>query len=143
MASIGLAIGGAIVNAAAFIGGNYLAKYLSGHDGKAALEERKRHDKALEAYEKAQAKYQRERDALYDWIALQDRLKHQAAQDLTDTDYAFKLYNKTHTQQRHLTLPKEPKFSDYYTPSEEQKNGELVFVGLSAFGLGYAALRLL
>ena len=80
---------------------------------------------------------------VFDWIALQDQLKHQAAQDLTDTDYAFKLYNKTRTQQHQLTMPKEPKFSDYYTPREEQKEGELAFVGLLALGLGYAALGLL
>ena len=47
-------IGGAVLNAAAFTGGNYLAKYLSGDGG--ALAEKKRHDKALEAYEAAQAR---------------------------------------------------------------------------------------
>lgn len=31
-------------------GANYLARYLSGDDPKAALEEKKRHDKGLEAY---------------------------------------------------------------------------------------------
>jgi len=40
-------IGGAVLNAAAFTGGNYLAKYLSDDSGKAALEEKTRHDKAL------------------------------------------------------------------------------------------------
>ena len=50
MASIGIMIGGAILNAAAFTGGNYLAKYLAGDSGQAALAEKKRHDKALEAY---------------------------------------------------------------------------------------------
>jgi len=43
-------VGGAVVNAAAFIDGNYLARALGGGD-KAALEEKKRHDKALEAYQ--------------------------------------------------------------------------------------------
>ena len=31
MASIALMIGGAIINATTFVGGSYLAKYLSGH----------------------------------------------------------------------------------------------------------------
>ena len=44
-------IGGAILNAAAFTGGNYLAKYLSGDSGQAALDEKMRHDKAIEAYQ--------------------------------------------------------------------------------------------
>ena len=46
-------IGGAVLNAVAFTGGNYLAKYLAGDDGQAALAEKTRHDKALEAYQAA------------------------------------------------------------------------------------------
>ena len=53
MASIAIMIGGAVLNAAAFTGGNYLAKYLAGDDGQAALAEKTRHDKALEAYQAA------------------------------------------------------------------------------------------
>ncbi|KAL9954569.1 hypothetical protein ACROYT_G042125 [Oculina patagonica] len=47
MASIAIIVGGAVLNAAAFIGGNYLARALGGGD-KFALEEKVRHDKALE-----------------------------------------------------------------------------------------------
>ena len=57
MASIAMMIGGAVLNAAAFTGGNYLAKVLAGDHGKAALDEKTRHDKALEAYQSAMAKY--------------------------------------------------------------------------------------
>ena len=57
MASVAIMIGGAILNAVAFTGGNYLAKYLSGVDGKAALGEKTRHGKALEAYQVTMAKY--------------------------------------------------------------------------------------
>jgi len=39
--------------------------------------------------------------------------------------------------------PKEPKFSDFYQPSEQQKNGELMFVGARVPALGYAAFRFL
>ena len=42
MASIAIMVGGAVLNAAAFIGGNYLARALGGGD-KAALEEKERH----------------------------------------------------------------------------------------------------
>ena len=69
MASVALMIGGAILNAAAFMGGNYLAKYLSGDSGQAAMDEKIRHDKALEAYQAAYAKYQKDRTELLDWIA--------------------------------------------------------------------------
>ena len=138
MASIALMIGGAVLNAAAFTGGNYLAKYLSGDGG--ALAEKKRHDKALEAYEAAQARYSQERTKLLDWIDTNRENKQLAKQNFTNTDYAFKLYNQAHPN---MTLPKEPKFSDFYQPSEAQKQGELLFVGGSALALGYAAFRFL
>ena len=51
MASIAIMAVGAVLNAAAFTGGNYLAKYLSGDSSKAALEEKVRHDKTLEDYQ--------------------------------------------------------------------------------------------
>ena len=75
MASIAIMVGGAVLNAAAFIGGNYLARALGGGD-KAALEEKRRHDKALEAYA---------------WIATNAQMKEEAKQNFTNTDYAFKL----------------------------------------------------
>ena len=49
MATIAMMFGGAILNATAFVGGSYLAKYLSGDKTDA---ERIRHDKALEKYQK-------------------------------------------------------------------------------------------
>ena len=45
MASIVFMIGDALINATAFVVGNYLAKYLSGDS---AGEEKKRHDLAVE-----------------------------------------------------------------------------------------------
>jgi len=53
MASIAMMLGGAVINAAAFTGGNYIAKYLFGDGG--VLAEKTRHDKALEAYEAYEA----------------------------------------------------------------------------------------
>ena len=75
MASIAM-IGGAVINAAAFTGGNYLARYLSGDGG--ALAEKTRHDKALEAYEAAQARDSQERTKLLDWIETNRENKAQA-----------------------------------------------------------------
>ena len=45
MASIAIMLGGAVLNASTFIGGSYLAKYLSGSK---TDQERRRHDKATE-----------------------------------------------------------------------------------------------
>jgi len=40
-------------------------------------------------------------------------------------------------------IPPKPKFSDFYQPNEQQKNGELLFVGTGALALVYAAFRFL
>ena len=88
------------------------------------------------------AKYTRERMQLLDWTEINREIKTQAKQNFTNTDYAFKLYNQEHPDQR-STLRKEPKFSDTYQPSELQKQGELLVVGGSALALGYAAFRFL
>ena len=112
-------VGGAVLNAASFIGGNYLAKYLTGDGRKAAIDEKIRHDKALEAYQAAYAKYQKNRTELLDWIAENDRAKDQARHNFQDTDQALAFYNQTHKAK--VALPKEPQFSDFYKPSPHQK----------------------
>ena len=141
MASIAIIVGGAILNAATFIGGNYLANALSGDSGQAALNEKIRHDKALEKYQADYAQYQKDRTELLDWIAEKDREKDKAIHDFQDTDQALALYNQTHRAE--VALPKEPEFSDYYKPSPQQENGELLFIGASTLALGYAAFRFL
>ena len=109
----------------------------SGDNGKASLDEKKRHDKALEAYEAAQARYAQERTKLLDWIETNREIKAQAKQNFTNNDYAFKLYNQVYPD-RQMTLPKEPKVSDFYQPIEKQKQGELLFVGGGAIALACA-----
>ena len=142
MASIAIMIGGAVLNAAAFTGGNYLVKYIAGDSGQAALAEKTRHDKALEAYQAAMEKYTRKRMQLLDWIETNREIKSQVDQNFTNTDYAFKLYNQAHPDYK-LTQPTKPNFSDMYQSSELQKQGELLFVGGGALALGYAAFHFL
>ena len=137
MASIAIMIGGAIINATAFVGGNYLAKYLSGDS---AGQEKKRHDLAVEKYEQEYQKYQENRTKLLDWIATNDRIKDEAKQNLENTDYALKLYNATHQDQMDL---KEPQFSDFNKPSVQQKQGEMIYFGASALAIGLAASHFL
>ena len=141
MATIAIMVGGAFLNAATFIGGNYLAKTLSGDGGQAALDEKIRHDKALEKYQAACAKWQKDRTELLDWVAKQDRIKDKAIHDFQDTDRALALYNQTHRAK--VALPKEPEFSDFYKPSPQQTNGELLFIGATTLAVSYAILRFL
>lgn len=139
MASIAIMVGGAVLNAAAFVGGNYLAKAFGG-GGDAAEKEKERHDKALEAYQAAYAKYNRDRTKLIDWVQTNAQIKEEAKQNFTNTDYALKLYNKANPEKKMLP-PTEPKFSDFYRPSRLQENSELVFVGAGTAALAYAAFR--
>ena len=134
MASIALMIGGAIINATTFIGGSYLAKYLSGSSD--SDEEKKRHDLAVEKYQKEYEEYEENRAKLNDWIMTNDRIKDEAKENFKNTDYALKLYNKIH--QDDLSL-REPQFSDFYQPNAQQKQGEIIYVGASALAIGFAA----
>ena len=134
MASIALMIGGAIINATTFVGGSYLAKYLSGSSD--SDEEKKRHDLAVEKYQKKFEEYEENRAKLNDWIMTNDRIKDEAKENFKNTDYALKLYNKIH--QDDLSL-REPQFSDFYQPSAQQKQGEIIYVGASALAIGFAA----
>ena len=117
---------GAIVNATAFVGGNYFVKYLTGGDSNS---ERKRHDLALEMYEKDWQVWQRNRQMVLDWNSQRRDKEEQAAQDMGNTDEALKLYNRVHQAvgqpQVHL---KEPDFRNYYKPSDSQKTAEIVYV---------------
>ena len=115
MASIAIMLGGAVLNASTFIGGSYLAKYLSGSK---TDQERRRHDKALEKYQKDYAKYQENRQKLLDW---QEQNRHEdakASRNFENTDEALKLYNKFHPDENMQI--NEPVFSDYYRPSKDQ-----------------------
>ena len=134
MASIALMIGGAIINATTFVGGSYLAKYLSGSSD--SDEEKKRHDLAVEKYQKKYEEYEENRAKLNDWIMTNDRIKDEAKENFKNTDYALKLYNKIY--QDDLSL-REPQFSDFYQPSAQQKQGEIIYVGASALAIGFAA----
>ena len=129
---------GAIINATTLTGGNYLAKYVSGDNGQAALDEKIGYDNALE---KCQAAYEKWQKDLLDWVAEQDREKDKARYDFQTTDEALAIYNQTHRAK--VALPKEPEFSDFYKPSLQQQNGELLFIGASTLAVGYAAFRFL
>ena len=142
MASIAIMIGGAILNATTFVGGSYLAKYLSGNNVDA---ERKRHDLALEKYEKDYQTWQKSRQRVMDWYSQRRDKEDIAARHLSNTDEALKLYNRVHeaVDQPQITLGKEPNFSNYYKPSESQKTGEIVYVSAGMLGVVYLASKFL
>ena len=138
MASIAMMIGGAVLNAAETI----LQNFLAGDNGQAALDEKTRHDKALEAYQAAMAKYSRERTQLLDCVETNREIKeHAQKSSRTPITRSSSTIKRTPTIK--LTMPREPKFSDMYQPSSLQKQGPLRFVGGGALALAYAAFPFL
>ena len=123
MATVAMMLGGAVLNATTFIGGSFLAKYVSGDD---LLAEKKRHDIALEKYQKDYAKYQESREKLLDWQEQNRENKQSLLRILKTQDEALELYNRTHPDEN-LNLT-EPVFSDYYRPSKNQKTYEMIYV---------------
>lgn len=134
MALIAIMIGGAILNSTTFVGGSYLAKYLSGDK---TDEERIRHDKALEKYQKDYQKYMEARQKFEEWKEENMRKGEIAEQNFVNTDEALKIYNQTHTP---IPLNR-PNFSDYYRPSSNQKMGEMACVDGGMLAIGYLASK--
>ncbi len=129
-------LGGAAVNALAFSGSNYLFSMLrsSGVD-----EERKRHDKAVEQLQAAQAEWSRWRTECLDWINEELRRQSHSVQTFRDVDAAIREY--AHVTGKNLgPLDPEPQLSDFYTPSNDQKDREIAFVVL---GMAATALWLI
>ena len=99
MATIAKMLGGALLNAAAFIGGNYLAKSLPGDGGNAALAEKIQHDKALEEYQTAYQKWQRDRTELL--AGLKNKIVKKIKRDtIFKTPTEHWLSTIKHTEQR-------------------------------------------
>ena len=140
MASIAIMIGGAILNATTFVGGSYLAKYMSGSNVDA---EKKRHDLALEKYERDYQVWQKSRQRVLDWYSQRRDKEELAARDMGNTDEALKLYNRVHeaVDQPQISLGKEPQLGDYYKPSSSQKTWEIVYVAGGMLGIVYLASK--
>ena len=132
MASIGFLIGGAIINALAFSGSNFLFSSLS----KESIEkERKRHDKAIEDMQQAQLLWVKKRQQRLDYINDEIAKEHKAEKRFTDLNSAMQQYFLvTGTQLE--PLPPKPVLSDFYVPSEDHHNRELAFITLSMVGIG-------
>ena len=132
MASIGFLIGGALVNALAFTGSNYLFSSLS----KESIDkERKRHDKAIEDLQRAQIEWAKKRQEWLDYINNKIMKKHKAEKKFMDLNSAMQQYFLVTGRQLEPLLPK-PVLSDVYVPSEDHHNHELAFITLSMVGIG-------
>ena len=127
--------GGALVNALAFSGSNWLFSMLksSGLD-----EERKCHDIAVEQLQAAQTEWSRKRTKRLNWISEDLRRKGHAIQTFRDVDDAIREYWRITRKQRDPSGP-EPTLFDFYVPSNVQRDREIASVVLGTAATGIIA----
>ena len=103
MASLLFTIGGAMVNALAFSGTNFVFSRLTDH----GEEERKRHDLALEKLQRARDKLNKDRMKRLDFIRKRLREKNEAMTYINNVDEAMLKYYRVFAKQI-KPLPPEP-----------------------------------
>ena len=89
-------IGGALANALAFTGSSYLFHRLSADNIDA---ERKRHDAAIEALQKAQVEWAHKRQERINFINNQLRLEQKAETKFTEVNEAMREYHEVFGQE--------------------------------------------
>ena len=127
MASLLFTVGGAVVNASAISGTNFVFSMLTDHGAK----ERKRHDLAEEKLQRARDEWNRDQTKRLDFISKRLRGKNEAKAYINNVDEAMFEYYRVFAKQI-KPLPPEPELSDFYHQSETQKNGELLFIAVGA-----------
>ena len=134
MTSLLFTIGGAVVNALAFSSTNFVFSRLTDH----GVEERKRHDLALEKLQRARHEWNRDRMERLGFMSKRLGEKNETRTYINNVDEAMLEYYRVFAKQIKL-LPPEPKLSDFFHPSEVQKNRELLFVvegtGIATYAL--------
>ena len=125
-------IGGALGNALAFTGSSYLFHRLSADHIDA---ERKRHDAAIEALQKAQIEWAHKCQQRIDFTNNQLRLERKAETKFTELNIAMREYHDVFGHEL-PPLSHEPVLSYFYTLTDEQHYRELGFIALSMIGIG-------
>ena len=118
MADIGFLITGALVNALASTGSNYL---FSSQSKESIDKERKRHNKAIEDLQRAQIEWAKKSQERLDYINNEIMKEHKAEERFMDLNSALQQYFIV-TGRRLEPLPPKPVLSDFYVPSEDHHN---------------------
>ena len=132
MASLAIMAGGALVNALAFSGTNFIFGQLGDHGGT----EMKRHNLAVERLSKAREEYSQERQQRLDFVNKTIRDQRHAEQTFGDLEVGMQEYQKV-TGQQLPPLRDHPKLADFYNPSRQRKDAEIALVvgGMTVVGL--------
>ena len=120
------------LNRLAFSGSNYMFSKLSNH----GADERKRHNEAIEKLQKDRNSWVKERQQRLDFINQQLQRERHAEHTFSEVDDAMDAYYIA-TEKKLPPLRSKPVLSDFYHPSDQQKNNEILFI-ISSLGLmGY------
>ena len=138
MVSLLFTIAGAVVNALAFSGTDFVFSKLTDH----GAEERKRHDLALEKLQRARDEWNRNLMKRLDFMNKRLREKNEARTYINNIDKSMLEYYQVFAKQI-KPLPPDPELSDFYHPSENQTNSELLFVVVSTGIATYALYKYL
>ena len=112
MASIAMLIGGELVNVLVFTGSSCFFHRLSADNIDA---ERKRHDAAIEALQKAQIEWTHKRQQRINFINNQLRLERKAETKFTELSKAMREYHEVFGHELPIP-PQEPVLSDFLHP---------------------------
>ena len=126
------------MNASAFGGTNFVFSRHTDH----GEEELKRHDLALKKLERARNEWNKDRKKRLDFINKRLHEKNEARAYINNVDEAMLEYYRVFGKQIN-PLPPEPQLSDFHHPSEDQKNGKLLFVAVGTGIATYALYRYL
>ena len=135
MATAGVMIASAILNATAFIGGSQIAKICYPTD-KNVEEERIRHDLAQEKFTKDHNLWSENRSNMYDFKQKQKLVQNVAQTDFQITDENLQLYKEYHPD----GIDTEPIFDTYYQPSDEMKKYQYLYI-IGGMGLSVYLLK--
>ena len=138
MSSLLFIIGGAVVNSVVSGGTNFIFSMLTDH----GAEKRKRHDLALKKLQRVRDEWNKDQMKRLDSINRRLREKNEAIAYINNVDEAMLEYYQVFAKQI-KPLPPEPQLSDFYHPSEDRKNGELLFVAVGTGLAIYALYRFL
>ena len=143
MASVLMMVGGAIVNALAFTGSNFLFSSLSKNNTVKIDEERRRHDLAVEQLNEAKLEWEQDRTKYLDYLNQRIQKERRSERTFQNVDLALRRYNQiTQTAEQMPTyLQHEPRLSDFYTPSDDQQVRELVWILGGTVVLGYLVFK--
>ena len=137
--AVAMMVGGAIVNALAFSGSNFLFHSL---DKSKADVEKKRHDLAIEKLNEDTEKWSKDRRRKLDFINQELMKQNIAARDQKHMDDAMTLYSIYYPKSAiaSASAPK-PKLSDYYTVSGLMMKYEYLWIILGTTAVGFIVYK--